>query len=115
MNTTSSVKRDERTVAVENTSYKWAYILITYALLIDVIYRGIVHKEAAWDLLALVIAGGAVCTVFQARQKILAHGWVRDVMLVALIGAVIAGITMAIILSFDGLSFFNPGQTVSSP
>ena len=57
MSTIPTVERDERTVAVENASYKWAYILLIFALLIDVVYRGMVRQEAAWDLLALVIVG----------------------------------------------------------
>ena len=52
MSTTPTVKRDERTVAVENTGYKWAYILVSFALLIDVMYRGMVRQEAAWDNIA---------------------------------------------------------------
>ena len=31
-----SVERDERTVAVENASYRWSYLVVTYALLVDV-------------------------------------------------------------------------------
>jgi len=70
-----SVQRDERTVAVENASYKWACIFVTYALLIDGVYRGVVRNEAAWDLLALAIVPGIVCTIYQARQKTVA-GWI---------------------------------------
>ena len=70
-----SIERDERTVAVENASYKWACIFITFALLIDVVYRGAVRNEAAWDLMALAVVPGIVCTVYQARQKTLA-GWI---------------------------------------
>jgi len=96
--TTPSVERDERTVAVENASYRWGYILLTYALLIDVVYRGIVRQEAAWDLMALVIVGGAVSTIYQARQKTLAHGWAKKAVLIALLGGgVIAFITAAIL------------------
>src|ERR1700693_3054496 len=65
MSTPQSVERDERTVAVENASYRWAYLLLTYALLVDVIYRSLIRHEATWDLLALVVVGGAVCTVYQ--------------------------------------------------
>jgi hypothetical protein len=92
MSTPQAVERDERTVAVENASYRWAYLLLAYALLVDVMYRGLVRHEAAWDLMALVIVGGIVCSVYQARQKILAHGWVMKVVLVACIAGVIAAI-----------------------
>ena len=79
MSTAPLVQHDERTVAVENTGYKWAYILITFALLVDVAYRGMVRQEAAWDLLALVIVGGFVCQIYQARQKTV-NGWLAVVM-----------------------------------
>jgi hypothetical protein len=92
MSTPQCVERDERTVAVENASYRWAYLLLTYALLVDVMYRSLVRHEATWDLMALVVGGGAVCTVYQARQKILAHGWVMKAVLVACIAGVIAAV-----------------------
>ena len=90
MSTPQVVERDERTVAVEHASYRWAYIVVIYALLVDVMYRGLFRNEAAWDLMALVIVGGAVCTVYQARQKTLVHGWVMKAVLGAVIAAVIA-------------------------
>jgi hypothetical protein len=92
MSTSQVVERDERTVAVENASYRWAYLLLTYALLVDVMYRSLVRHEATWDLMALVVVGGAVCAVYQARQKILAHGWVMKAVLVACIAGVIAAL-----------------------
>jgi hypothetical protein len=92
MSTPQAVERDERTVAVENASYRWAYALLTYALLVDVMYRSLVRHEAAWDLMALVIVAGAVCTVYQARQKTLVHGWVMKAVLGAVIAAVIAAV-----------------------
>ncbi len=97
MNTHQSVERDERTVAVENASYKWAYAFITFALLIDVACRATIRHEAAWDLMVLVIVGGAVCTMYQARQKTLVHGWLKAAVLVACVGAVIASVIAAIL------------------
>ena len=92
MSTSQDVERDERTVAVENASYRWAYGVLTYALLVDVMYRGLFRHEAAWDLMALVIVGGAICTVYQARQRILVHGWVMKAVLVACVAGVIAAV-----------------------
>ena len=90
------VERDERTVTVENASFRWGYLFVTYALLIDVMVRGWVRHEAAWDLLALVAGGGAICTVYQASRKILARGWVKMAVLAACIaGAIAAIIAMA--------------------
>ena len=59
-----------------------------YALLVDVMYRSLARNEAAWDLMALVIGGGLFCGVYQARQKILGHGWVMKVVLVACLAGV---------------------------
>jgi len=50
MSAPECVERDERTVAVENASYRWAYLLLTYALLVDVMYRSLVRHEASPDI-----------------------------------------------------------------
>jgi hypothetical protein len=92
------VERDERTVAVENASYRWAYILLINALLIDALYRAMVRHEAAWDLMALVVLGGATATIYQARQKTLSHGWGMKVALIAYMAAVF-GIIAALALT----------------
>ena len=55
MSTDHSVMRDERTVAVENASFRWGFNFVLFALLADVMYRGLFRNEAAWDLMGLVI------------------------------------------------------------
>jgi len=92
MSAAKSVERDERTLAVENASYRWAYFVLSFALLMDVIYRTWVRQEAAWDLMALVILVGFFCTIYQARQKILGHGWVTKAVLAACVAGVIAAV-----------------------
>ena len=87
-----TVQRDERTVAVENASYRWAYGLLVYALLVDVMCRAWFRNEAAWDLMAMVVMGGVVASVYQARQRILTQGWVMKVVLVGCVTAVIAAL-----------------------
>jgi hypothetical protein len=86
------VVRDERTIAVEEASYRFAYGFLTFALLLDVMYRGLARGEAAWDLLALVIAGGAISTLYQWRQKILT----RHSLVLAVVSSVVAAILAAI-------------------
>jgi hypothetical protein len=98
MSATPLVGRDERTVAVENAGYRWAFVLISFGLLIDVMYRGLVRHEAAWDLMALVILGGAVCTVYQARLKTLPHRWVMKGALIACLAGVIGAIVAAVMV-----------------
>ena len=99
MSTPEVVERDERTVAVENASYRWAYGVLTFALLVDVMYRSLFRHEAAWDLMALVVVGGVIITVYQARQRTLAQGWVMKVVLVGCVTAVFAAI-LAMTLSW---------------
>jgi len=89
----NSVVRDERTVVVEDASYRFAYIFITYALLLDVMYRSVVRQEASWELLAIVIIGGAVSTVYQWRRKILT----RHSLKLAVVTMGVAGIVAALI------------------
>jgi hypothetical protein len=96
MSAPQCVERDERTVTVENASYRWAYLVLTYALLLDVMYRGLFRNDAAWDLMALVIGGGIFCGVYQARQKTLVHGWVMKAVLGAVIAAVAAVVAMTL-------------------
>jgi hypothetical protein len=90
MSNEQSVQRDERTQAVENASYRWGYLFLSFALLIDVMYRGEFVHEAAWDLTAMVVAGGLVCTLYQARQKVLAHNWIVKTLLAAGVAGFIA-------------------------
>ena len=103
MSTHQSIERDERTVAVENAGYKWAYIFIAFTLLIDVAYRAAVRHEAAWDLMALAIVPSLACTMYQARQKTLAHGWLKAAVLIACLGAVVGIITVAILAMTRGM------------
>ena len=99
MSTHQSIEQDERTVAVIATSCQWAFFFFCLALPIDYAYRAIVRHENAWDLMALVIVGGAVCAIYQARQKALPHGWVKTGMLIALLGAVIGIIVVLAMLA----------------
>ena len=73
--TAKTILRDERTVSVENTSYRWAYLLLSYGLLVSTGYRAFVTHESSWDLLALVIAAGAMASLYQGGQRVLSRRW----------------------------------------
>jgi len=90
------VLKDERTIAVENISYRWAYIALTFGLLIDVAYRGLVRNEASWDLLALVVLTGLVATLYQGAQKILTRRWLFLAAGVVLLAAVVAAVMVLV-------------------
>jgi hypothetical protein len=61
--------RDERAVAVENSSYRWAYMVVTYGLLGIAAYRALALNQAPWDLIALAVAGGLVASGYQATHR----------------------------------------------
>jgi hypothetical protein len=87
-----SVVRDERTVVVEDASYRLAYGFITFALLLDVMYRSLVRQEASWDLLALVIVGGVVSTLYQWKQKTLTGRSFKMAAVVFVVAGVVAAL-----------------------
>ncbi len=96
MSNQQRVLRDERTVAVENVSYKWAFAFVTFALLVDVMYRGLFRNEAAWDLMALACVPGIICSIYYARQTTLtAHDWVTIAVL-AICSAAVAFVIAAL-------------------
>jgi len=70
-----AVHRDERTVAVEQASFRLAYLCLSYGLLASVAYRSFVRHEQPWDLLALVVVGGVVSAGYQAAQGTLNRRW----------------------------------------
>lgn len=72
-----AVDRDERTVAVENASFRYSYLTLSFGLLAISAVRSLLRQEASWDLLLLVIVGGAVNTLYQARHGVLTPRWAR--------------------------------------
>jgi hypothetical protein len=88
----AEVHRDERTVAVENASYRWAYVIQSFGILAAVAYRSFALDEAAWDLLFLVVVAGATGTAYQAFHRTLTRPWLVTVILTAAIAAGVAAV-----------------------
>lgn len=86
------IQRDERTVAVENASYRFAYYTLSFGLLLIVGYRAAVLRDSNFDLLALVILGGLVAALYQAIHRVLSSRWVVMLTATLLGGAAIAAI-----------------------
>lgn len=74
--TGTRVERDERTTMVENAGYRWSYLVLSFGLLAIVAVRSFAHDQASWDLLGLVVAGGAVNSGYQAVHGVLYRRWV---------------------------------------
>jgi hypothetical protein len=86
----SVVHRDERTVLVENASFRLAYLVVSFGLLGLTTYRSFVWRESAWDLIALVVIGGAVPAVYQGYHHVLTSRFAMFAFAAAIIAAVIA-------------------------
>jgi uncharacterized membrane protein HdeD (DUF308 family) len=84
------VQRDERTVAFENAGYRWGYLVLSFGLLALVAYRSFARHESPWDLLALVILGGAVGTVYQGYHHVLSKHWILSSVLALALAIVVA-------------------------
>lgn len=84
------VLRDERTISVENASYKLGFTVILFGLLIIITFRGFFYQESNWDLLTLVIIGSVVTTVYQAINRTLSQRWFYLGLTMAAIAAVVA-------------------------
>jgi len=91
----TEIVRDERSLAVENASFRWAYLFTTYGLLAIVAYRAFAQKESSWDLLALVIASGVLTTGYQGLHRVLTRRWVVAALVATLASAVVAALVLA--------------------
>lgn len=87
------VEYDERTLVVENASYRWGYLLVTFGLLADVAYRSFVLRQASWDLLVLVVAGGLAASLYQGFHRVISRRW----MTVAAVSAVVAAVVAVVV------------------
>jgi hypothetical protein len=97
MSDPKTILRDERTTAVENVCSIWSGVFVSFALLVDVVVRGFVYHQAAWDLLALACVPGLASLLYQARHKTLAKGWLSQAMLLAFLAGIV-GFAVAFIL-----------------
>lgn len=69
MNTEQPVKRDERTVAVQNAAFKWGYYSVYLGILLDCLYRRKVRNEDIGDLFVVLGVSIAVVIVYRIRHK----------------------------------------------
>ena len=75
MNPEGTLKRDERTVAIENASFKWAWCFLVWPLTIVALYRQKAMNEEVGDLIALVCVSSAIAIVYQFRHKVIVSYW----------------------------------------
>ena len=88
--TRDNVTHDERTITVENASYRWGYLILAYGTLASVAYRGLILHESSWELLGLVVGSGAVITLYQGRWKILSRQRAALTLMAVVLAALVA-------------------------
>jgi hypothetical protein len=96
MSQTQPVFRDERTVAVENAGYRWAYLTLSFGLLLIVAYRGFVLGQPSWELLALDVLGGLVGSVYQVAHNVITRSWFIALGLCMGLAAILAAVAAAL-------------------
>jgi hypothetical protein len=92
MNAALSVERDERTIVVENASYRLAYLVLSYGILVLVAVRRFVNHENPWDLLVLVILAGGVAAIYQIIYRVVFSRWTATLLAAVIIAAGIAAL-----------------------
>ena len=97
MSPTPEVEYDERTTRVANAGGTLAFSFVAFALMIDMLYRGVFRHEAALELMAFISGGGAVSAIYQIRHKAWKRGWEGAVLLAILIASFIGFMIFAVI------------------
>jgi hypothetical protein len=87
------VPRDEREQGIDHAADRLAYLVLSFGLLVIVAYRSLVDGAASWDLLALVVLGGLVGTLYRLVRRAVSREW----MIVAAGTAAVALVVAAIV------------------
>lgn len=71
----SLVNRDEREQAVDLAADRLSFLVVAYGALVIAAYRSFALNEVAWDLLGLVVVGGAAGLVYRIRSGVTNRPW----------------------------------------
>ena len=86
--------RDERGLSVDYTADRIASIVLSFGLLAVVAYRSFVDGVASWELLGLVLLGGAVSAGYRLWQRTMT----RQAALLLVVTAIVAVLVSAIVV-----------------
>ena len=86
------VARDDRASRIELAADRFAYLVVSYGLLLCVAYRSFVRDEASWDLIGLVLLGGICGLAYRARGGVVSGRSTAVLLGTTVIAAVIAGL-----------------------
>jgi hypothetical protein len=84
------LNRDEREVGIDRAADRLASIVLSFGLLAIAAYRSLVEGVASWELLALVLLGGAVSGAYRLWQGVLTRQAVLVLAGTAVIGLMVA-------------------------
>ena len=71
----SLANRDEREQAVDLAADRISFLVVAYGALLIAAYRSFVLHEVAWDLLGLVVVGGAAGLLYRLRGGVTSRPW----------------------------------------
>jgi len=86
--------RDEREVSVDRAADRLAYLVLSFGLLAVAAYRSFVDGAASWELLGLVLVGGAVSTGYRIWHGVLSRQALLVLALTALVAAVVGAVVV---------------------
>jgi hypothetical protein len=90
---TSPIVRDEREHAVDLAADRLAFLVVCYGALLLAAWRSFALGQQSWDLLGLVVAGGAVGLAYRVQKGVVNRPWA----LVLLVTILAAGAVAAIV------------------
>jgi uncharacterized membrane protein YecN with MAPEG domain len=93
---------DEREQHVGRTGDQLAYVVMSIALLLLVAYRSLFLRESSWDLMGVVLLGGAVATGYRLWQRVCTRRSAMYATLVAVISGVVAMIIVVVAVKLLG-------------
>jgi hypothetical protein len=83
--------RDERELGIDHAADRLAYIVLSFGLLAIVAYRSFAEGVASWDLMGLILLGGAVSGGYRLWRGVLTRQAVLLLGLTGLIALAVAG------------------------
>ncbi len=90
------VERDERERAVDAEAERLVAAIMTFGVLVLVMVRSL-RGEAAWDLMALVVAAGFAGLVYRVRQRVVDRRLGVLGLAVGVVSAVVAAVVVAVL------------------
>lgn len=87
-----TIDHDERTISVENSSYRWGYLVLAFGILAAVAYRAFAWGQTNWDLLALIGLSAFATSIYQWAHRVVSRKSVVAALATAAFAALIAAV-----------------------